>query len=407
MKILVIGLSPYLVTSRSKVSSLIMRYLYVKNFEVAGMVWAHDTNYFPPNDSGKLTYKFDIDSQGAHEIPIVSFKRGEKEVVAVYEVLKSMEPDMVITVGDYGDFLYMKAVKMCYEKPFKWLFVLMNYSSPIREADQELINETDGVLCVSDFAWKSIKDFYHKDNAVVQYVGGNPKYYYPQEVSKEKFRVMAIGKPIQADNLPAIMEAASIAHEQHSDIELYLQTSIYDNGDYDLEELRRRFDPRNEFILFPNKYVSLTEEITDIELAKEMNVADIFTSVSMASATSIGVFDAISCGCFPILSDAGSNADVGRLLGNYLEGYETEDFILPCVNLITVGGSSLGVCDPRKLAEKILLAYRNRKKNKGCRDQLSQFINKYKRTDFLDGLYEMIEKTRKSEASLCLETIGE
>ena len=52
MKVLVIGLSPYLVTSRSKVFALIMRYLYYKGVQVAGAVWGHDVNCFPPEKFG-------------------------------------------------------------------------------------------------------------------------------------------------------------------------------------------------------------------------------------------------------------------------------------------------------------------------------------------------------------------
>lgn len=408
MKVLVIGLSPYLTTSRSKVAALIMQHLYVNKIKVAGAVWGHDTNYFSPEMSEESSsgptlhvYKFDIPNLGQHWIPIIPFVRGKNEAIDIYEIIKSMNPDVVITVGDYGDFLYMKDVKNYCEKQFKWLFVLTNYSFPIQEQGKDIINDTDGVLCTSEFSYNAIRDFYKKDNLKFCYIGGNRNS--RLDSNNHKFRMMAIGKPTQVDNLPVIMEAASILYKEHQDIELYLHTSLYDHGDYNLEEIRSRFDPQNQFIVFPDKYVSLTEEVSYTELCQEISRSDIFISIPMVSATSMGVFDALSCGCFPILSNIGSNADLGRLLGIFLDDYKTEDFIIPCINLIAAGGSNLGICDPQALYKKMFWAYRNRKKIRGSRDRLSQFINNYERAGFLSSLHKMVDETIKSDDSLYLE----
>jgi len=407
MKVLVIGLSPYLLTSRSKVSALIMRYLYVSGLEVCGAAWAHDTSYFVPDEEGHLFYEFDITGHGKHQIPLKSFSRGDHESVEIYEILDKTRPDMVITVGDYGDFAYMKAVKMFYSRPFKWLFVLMNYSNPINENNHELLNYADGVLCTSQFGFDTVRNLYDKEIIDVAYLGSNVKTFNLIDLPErcDKFRIMASGKCHQVDNLPVIMESVAEAHRVNPNIELYVHTNLHDRGDYDLELIKARFDPDDEFIRFPDKYVSLYEGVTDIELAQEMKLADMYISVPLVSATSMSVFDAISCGCYPMLSDCGSNRDVAGLLADCFEGYEAEDFLVPCVKLYSAASTYLNVCDPQQLAEKVVTVSERYKKDAGKSPYLEEFTNRHNREGFLAKLSQIIGDVDSSNPVVCLDTV--
>jgi hypothetical protein len=404
MKILVIGLSPYLLTSRSKVAALILRYLYIKEFDIAGAVWGHDIEYFVPDEEGKSYYEFPISGHGTHKIPLFLFHRGEKEAIEVHEIINNTNPDMVITVGDYGDFLYMNAVKSFYTKPLKWLFVLLNYSSPINKNYHDLLNSTDGVLCTSKFAYDSIASFYKKDVIDIAYLGSAYKYTHQEDTGK--FRIMASGKNHQADNLPAVMEAvAQVVHKKNNiDIELYLHTAIHDSGDYDLEEIAKNFDPHGEFIKFPDKVVSLYEGSTDAEVSVEMSKSNIFVSVPLVSATSMSVFDAISCGCYPLMSDCGCNKDVANELCSQDSEHIPNDFLVPTVKLMSPGGSYLHISDIDVLAEKILLLYENKK---GKEELFGEFIKEHNREGFLDKLSEIISRIEKSNSAVCLEILGD
>ena len=103
MKILVIGLSPCLITSRSRLTSLMLRYLYLSQHQVGGLVWGHDPNSFPPDENGLHQFEFELKyadgSLQKHKIPLSTFPRGDnKEVVAVYESIKPLRPEVVLTV---------------------------------------------------------------------------------------------------------------------------------------------------------------------------------------------------------------------------------------------------------------------------------------------------------------------
>ncbi len=400
MKVLVLGLSPYLLTSRSKVAGLIMRYLYIKEeYEVAGAVWGHDTTYFIPDENGASYYEFPIKDHGNHRIPLSLFSRGEKEAIDVYEIVNAVQPDVVITVGDYGDFLYMKAVKAFYGQSIKWLFVLLNYSCPIHENNVELLQSADGVLCSSHFGKEAIKDLYKKELIEVSYLGSSLS---RSEVDKsERFRVMVSGKSHQVDNIPTAMEAVANARMYNPDIELYVHSTLYDRGDYDLELLKSRFDPNDEFITFPDKCVSLYEGLSDDDLSTEMSKSDLFVSVPLVSATSMSVFDAMSCGCIPLMSDCGSNRDVANLLASHFAEYQPEDFLIPSVHLMSNGSTYLHVCDPQVLSQKILDAS---KKYKGKDTFLSEFTDGFRREGFLNKLSELLNRVEESKRVISLET---
>lgn len=407
MKVLVIGLSPYLLTSRSKVAALVMRYLYVKNFSVAGAAWAHDTSYFIPNESGDLTYEFEIDGYGTHAIPLKAFNRGDREAVEVYEIMENLRPDLVITVGDYGDFAYMKAVKMFYNRPFKWLWLLMNYSYPINEDNRELISNADGVLCTSQFGFDTVRNLYGKELIDIAYVGCNIKTFHllDKPLDGDRFHVMASGKCHQVDNLPMVIEAVAQARQENPAIDLYVHTNLHDRGDYDLELIKNRFDPESEFIRFPDKCVSLYEGVTDKELADEMGMSDLYISVPLVSATSMTAFDAISCGCFPLLSDCGSNRDLAGILEGFSEEYIAEDFLVPCSKLMSAASSYLYVCDPQELAAKVLAASKRFEKDAGSRPLFEEFTKEYNREGFLGKLSQMIDSVEASNHVVCLETV--
>lgn len=402
MKILLLGLSPYLFTSRSQVLALIARYLYIHSHEVAIAAWGHDVNYFTPDENNRFYYTFDIPENGSHSIPLFPFFRGEKEVISIYEILQNIQPDLIITVGDYGDFLYMKAIK-AYCSSVKWLFVFMNYSSPIDEQNVDLFENADHILCTSDFAYESISSFY-KGETSVQYIGRNSNYS-NQNLSYNKFRIMAIGKPLQTDNLPMLMEAVSDIQKEREDVELYLHTSIYDKGDYNLEKIRNSFDPEHKFIFFPEKYVSLYDGLPSEELSYQMNLASLFVSIPFVSATSMNSFDAIACGCVPLLSDCGSNRNLIHLLSIYKGDYEIENLLVSCTKILTTGGSHLHICQFEELKKKIIFIYNKWKNNKGNRLELEEFILKYDRVNFLEKLSADILKMGNSEHVVCLEEI--
>ncbi len=408
MNIMTLSISPYALTSEGQLHANILEHLYTHGHAVASIAWAHDTSFFIPEEKedGTQKYYYEFEHQNkTHKIPLVPFQRNNNDVVTVYEILQKYQPDIVITIGDYNDFFYMKAVKQFYSD-LKWLFILNNYSYPINENDTDLINEADGVLCTSQFCYDVVKDLYKKDLIETHYVGCDHSVFNAEnrQDHKDKFRIMTSGKNLQIDNIPMVMQAVAEIREDLPDLELYVLANIYDQGDYDLELLRQRFDPNSEFIIFPSKYVSLIDGLSQGEVVQQLNMADLFISIPMVASSSMGMFEAIACGCTPLMSDCGSNQDIARM---FEEGhnYSRSNFLVPCIELMTRRENYLNVADPMKLKEVIRTAYENIKKNKGTKKDLLAFIRNYDRADFLSKVFELIENLNTTNQVVCLETV--
>ncbi len=416
MKIMTIGLSPYVLAARGKIHASILKHLYTSDFSVSSMVWGHDITYFvPKEEDGKSKYYYDFEHDGqTHHIPITPFIRDQDESVIVYETMMSLKPDIVITVGDISDFLFMKAVKMFYPNQFNWLAVLMNYCIPVSEHHTEVFEDIDGVLCSSNASYEAVKVLFQKDLIDTQMVGCDCKTYKLKDCDavrrkkgvEHKFRIMVCDKRLQSDNIPTVMRAASELRSSIPNIELYIHTNMYDNGEYDFEVLRNRFDPDNEFITVPEEYVSLIDGISGDKLADEMNASDLFLSVPMVSASSVSVFEAMACGCWPLMSDCGSNRDLAGMLAKYFnQEFSRSYFTIPCIELMTVGESYLHVCKPDVLKERILAVYKNAKKHAGQKQELAQFTRNISQEMFLNKLTSMAMTVKTSNNVICLETV--
>jgi len=297
----------------------------------------------------------------------------------------------------------MHAVKSFLSKPTKWMAILLGYNFPLRDDLQILLSDIDGILCISNFCYQQIHKFYN-NNIDVHYVGCNPKIYKLIEPKNTGFRIMAAPKSTQVDCAPTIMKAICEMTNDIPGLKLYLHTNINDPGDHDLENLKKCIDIEG-IISFPDKYVSLLDGISEIDMSMEFGKSDIFISIPMVSGSCMSVFQAIACGCYPLLSDCGSNKDIAKLLSNFIgEGFKEGDFLVPSVELMAAGDTNLYICDKRELKKKINAAYKKIKKYKGLRHQFSQFTLKYSQGSFLERIAEMATVVSESN-KICLENI--
>lgn len=396
MRILTIGLSPYLNISKAKIHAILLEKLFHSvDHEVAGAVWQHDKEYYPPESNSEekdcFFYKFP-----AGKVQIFPFFRGKDESIQIYELINHIKPDMVITIGELSDFLYMHAVRSFCTHNFKWSFILANSQNPINEKYLEILTDIDGILCTNELLYDELESKYNKYLELC-YVGSNENFYLEETKNPDKIRLMANCKNSQIDNVATIIEAASIVHKLLYNIELYLHINA-DNKikDYDLDILKKRFDPNNEFLRFPTNYISCQDGVSEDELRKEYNKADFFISVPMVSSTSLTVFEAISCGCYPILSNTNSNAEVSNFINE-------EDCLLICPKILAKGENYLYICDADNLADIIKILCKKIEKIKGSRKQRAECIDKFTNDRFLDAVIKMIKSIHKTKDTLFLE----
>lgn len=401
MKIVTIGQSPYLLTSRAKLNADILKCLYENKHRVASFVKGHDKNYFVPEEEGKHFYYSFILNNQKHKIPIIPIDIGKDETVLIYELIKRFKPDIVITIGDYNEFPFMKAIKQIYDTDLKWFFILTNFSNPINENLTDLIQSANGVLCTSLFGRQTIEDFYH-DNLDYQWVGVELKDI-PIK-TKNSFRIMACAKKNSSDNLPMLMETAAKIKMDLPQLQLYIHSNINDPKDHDIELLKERFDPKDIFIKLPDKYVSIVEGIKNEDLYIEYLKSDIFVSIPVNAATSMTVLEALSYGCYPIMSKCGSNIEIAKELSLFLGNeLKEDDFLVRTIKVMVPGESYIGIPDPDDLQKKIENAYWKIKKNKGLSSRFFEFSKKYDNRFFMDKMTVMIDRVFNSLPVVCLD----
>ena len=407
MKILTIGVSPYLLTSQAKINAIVMKYLYFSGYSMAGIVTHHDPSYFLPeeNSNGQPAHYYTIDK---HKIPIVPLTGRKDPSIEVYEIMKKLQPDILITIGDINDFLYMKAVNMFVESPFKWLAIMMNYSRPINENNREVMTDIDGIICTSKHGMELVRDTWVGNELDFAYVGtelSEPI----STTTHDKFRVMISGNNCQSDNIPTLMETIQSLHKEKSDIELYIHTNIHDKGDFDFRLLKERFGPNDEFISFPDKYVSVMDGYSNKDFQAELSSSDLFVSIPMNSASGLTLFEAVACGCIPIMSDVGCHGEISEIFGNLLPGFKSEDLLVPCVDLLVKGEVYLGICDPEALRSRISYAKKCMKKKvhkkEGHKEHLKEFVKDHKSDHFLKKVIGMVENVYKIDTKLCVESV--
>ena len=402
---MVLSPSPYLLTSHGKIASQVIKSLFISGHQVAGLVWNHDITYFlPEEENGKKKYYYEFEDW---KIPIIPFDRIKEPEVAVYEHINKLQPDMIISVGDHNDFLYMKAVKM-FSDEIKWLAILTNYSYPINENDSEIIsNFMDGILCTSQRSFDELSCLVSDDILLYSPVGVDAKDdvdLIPRDVNK--FRIMTCGKNAQIDNIPMLMEAVGNIRSEIPEVELYVHSNVYDKGDYDFNLLKSRFDPGDDFIVFPSKYVSLFDGYSDKDFHTELAKSDIFASISMMSSTGLSVYEAMNYGCFPLMSDVGCHKDIAKSLDGLFIGSSMQDFIIPGSEVMTTGEIYLNICNPASLQEKLIRVYERMNKKEGNKEIFRENVQRrYHQRGFFGKLSELIGIVISSKSTICVETV--
>ncbi len=400
MKIMTLGLSPYLCLSDGRIHASVLENLFRSEYPVAAIGTNHDTNYFLPkhDEQGSPVYYYEFDK---YQIPLVPFNSVQDHAIGIHEIFKVFNPDMVITIGDFNNFLYMKAVKMFNEKPLQWLAILSNYSYPINEQNVELLDDIDGILCTNRSSFNMFNDLYKKEHIDKAHVGVERTKINPTR--NADFRIISTAKNTQSDNIPMIMEMASELRTEIPELKLHLHTNVYDKGDFDLHLLKARFDPQDEFISFPNKYVSINEAYSEEDFRLELSRSDVFISVASNAPTGMAAVDAIACGCTPLLSNVGSHTEIAEDLAAVSPKFKRDDFLVPCIEIMMRGEIYASFCKSESLREKILNLYGKIKE--GYKTFPQEFIGSYDRNNFLNSVSTMVKAIENSNPTLCVEPV--
>jgi hypothetical protein len=405
VKIVTIGPTPYLNYSIGQLHASVIRQVKKEGHQICSLVYGHDPTYYIPekNAEGKDRFYYRFEGSVVQLYPVVN--RPDSSTV-LYEMLRRLAPDIVISVGDHREMVNLYAAILFLAERPKWIAILGNTSVPINPDDAEMFDAMDTVICTSRYCQDTIRPHF-KGESFVEYVGPDPDLQFqplPEYTPEKKsINIMVNGQNHQYDCIPSVMMATATAHKSVRELRLYVHSDAFNVGHHQLTAWKKKVEGvEEEFIDFPEYTTTLKEGAPASYYASKLRSTHLFVSVPMISATSMSLFDAMGAGCLPVVSEQGSHAEVVAELCHELE-IPKEDILIKTTKFIATGDYELHVTDVDLLAEKLLLASLILEKRPKIKKEIATFSLKYKRSMFLRRLTESIGLTTKRKPTIRLE----
>lgn len=403
MRILTIGESPYLLTSKAKINDSVLRYLKNKNHEIFSAVWNLDPSWVLKDTDNKFYYEYN--NEKICQLFPFNFIY-EKSSIQIYEICKIVKPDIILTIGDIQETDFIFAIKSLYPKAFKWINILTLDALPVSKNRIETFDFMDGIITTSEFSYNEIKK-YSKCPTEYQYFGLNDNFLSAKNNSDDKkLRIFVCGKNNNSSNLGAVFTGL----KENKEIEVYMHTNTGDNGDYDFYELQKRY---NTNFLLPEKYVGINDGLPENELINEYCKSDIVVDLSVRSSVGSSLMEGMSCGCIPV---GNNGCIIGEILENYTKLAKKELMYFDIDELAVESNEYIGefnevfyVSNPENFKNK-MLRFKHMKKYFNKKFNILKEISKkltenYKRNDFLEKLNNLLEVIKNTNYKINVEEL--
>jgi len=311
-KVLIVTSSPFNNTKLGKMCSQLMCYLRSKGMMVAVAAWDHDTSWYVEDDEGVCWYEYQDQKVG----PVYTvFNVGEGASTKLYDVIKKLEIDTILSIGDFNELEYIYAVKSLEKDNIEWINILNNGSYPINDNRSEVINSIDYHILLNEFSKKEFRRMGISEEKYVylrygsKFVNASPK------PKGDKFGIACVAKNCNQSNLGAFIKAVQFfsnyySVKQENNFKVYLHTDLYDNGDYDIEYLLERYGVK-DVIELPEDFIGINDGVSDQDLKDKLINYDLIVDCSCQSATGISVLDGMALGLVPVVSAAGILREIG------------------------------------------------------------------------------------------------
>ena len=203
-KVLIVTSSPFNNTKLGKMCSQLMCYFRSKGLMVAAAAWDHDTSWYTEDEEGVCWYEFQNQKVG----PVYTvFNKGEGASTKLYEVIKKLEIDTVLSIGDFDEIEYIYAVKSLEKKNIEWINILNNGSVPINDNREELFNSIDYHIILNKETEKEFKRLEIDEDKYSLQRWGSIFSNQPSKPKSDKFGVVCVAKNCNQSNLGCFIKA--------------------------------------------------------------------------------------------------------------------------------------------------------------------------------------------------------
>jgi hypothetical protein len=173
MNILTISASPYLLVRNGKINADIIKSLVNSGHQVSSAVWHHDESYFMPCTEG--IHEYEENGKSICRLYPFTPKTDEASPV-VYELMKTVHPEIVITIGDHKDTNFVSAIKSMYPNLFKWIAIYTTDCVGISKINKDAFEYADHVVTTTKFGFEQISSFANINGEFFPY-GSSDEFY--------------------------------------------------------------------------------------------------------------------------------------------------------------------------------------------------------------------------------------
>lgn len=387
MKILTIGASPYLLVRNGKINSDIIKRLVSEGHEVSSAVWHHDEGYFMPSDEGIHSYEIN----GKTVCQLYPFTPKTDEATPfIYELMKVVQPEVVITIGDHKDTNFVYAIKAMYPTLFKWIAIYTIDCNGIPTMNKDAFEYADYIITTNEFSLKEISSFANVQGKSLFYGPNHQIFNYDSESSREL--ILCSARNAQASNLSAFIMATA-----NGGLKPYIHTNMYDPGDYNIDGLKQKYGANN--LEYTNDYCSVKDGIPDEKMKEIYNKSLIIVDCSIKSATGLSLLEGMACGCIPVGPDYGR---VGEIISEMPEGLR---FNIPYNVFVGQNEEEFAIISSLELSKILLYIVNDKEILLRASNAAKEVANRFSNVLFLDDLMNVIQETCLSKQILALDPI--
>lgn len=402
-KVLIVTSSPFNNTKLGRMCSQLMCYLRSKGMMVAVAAWDHDTSWYVEDEEGVCWYEYKNQKVG----PVYTvFNVGEGASTKLYEVIKKLHIDTVVSIGDFNDIEHIYAVKSLEKDNIEWINILNNGSIPINDNRKEIISSIDYHILLNR---DSVKEFERLGVSTEKYSHIRYGSIFKNEPSKEMsdhFGIVCVAKNCNQSNLGCFIKAISKIKSEDKNIKIYLHTDLYDNGDYDIEYLIDRYGVK-DIIELPEEFIGINDGISNEEFKKKIKNYDLIVDCSCQSTTGISVLDGMALGLIPLVSNVGILKEIHEKMYDYEHStYNNLPYMINGTDFIASDEKEFYICDHEKLAISIYYFYLRWKEGSLNKEsKTAQLISQeYDLQKFLENTFKIIKDFQLNNDNLVVET---
>lgn len=392
MKILTVSSSPYLHVRNSVINREIILNLKKLGHEVCSAVWHHDEGYFMPDLDGVQSFEH----MNENICQLHPFEpQSQDSSIVLYELFKSFQPELVISIGDYHESLIPYTVKAMFPNFFKWIAILTIDSPTIHESVKNELQYVDHVVCLSEMAKDAVSLVYNGPITKLNFV--TEEYNFSLDKMNLEFSALNMSKNAQSSNIPAFIRSCSLSQSKG-----YLHTNIYDTGEYDIDNLLKRYDQGN-MVKITDDFVSVKESVDRNRIQEIFNQNHVIVDCSGRAACALNVLDGMSAGMLPLAPSYGVFKEIiSRMKDSHL-------FLAPYETFISEREEEFMVVSTIEMAKKLKEIHGIYVKNKNLFTeyclQAKDIVKKYRKKDFIGSLLNIKEELSNQRDTIIVDSI--